>query len=660
MGESQRQRLSTPATGRSCDAKRVVAEQQQQHQQVQQQQRKVAAGSEENKTASSPADLSVEVLMEEPTIEHEERTLNGEVAFFHLRIFIQERYPFKGRFAGCRELSWRLRRRQSDFTRLDTALRGTDILPPSVVLPKSGFFQRLCPSEEHVRQMAQELLVYIRAVLGLALSAGAVEAAADPAGCPDCLSGCQALTHFLGLEDSEVEASDSDGMPREGPLVGRWRLPNGAVERQAALVYSIDKGVYIWGHLNDSSECRINRVDKRAMLGELAATHAQYRGPQGERRESSSFGGTLSLSNCGSPHLGFESSPTLAASSPTFGRQMTPPTPTEFLLSSPSCLSPRRLDEDETSCGASVWSLSTADTEAMMAETECRQKQIPAVWLEVNLDNEVSRRQEHAKWFGRVMQQPSPDAKETSGLNNCSMEVARAKTIADLERTAAMYRELAHLHPNLHPILGYGVEGKSFAVVQDAALGCHGLRALPFTPQRCHRVLGQVLSALARLHEQQLPHGHLSPESLVVSNDPMNPQVRIAWTPGQRRTEGHTGATVGFRAPEAEPCTAGDIWAFASIVLVWWTGFATAPHPWTQFARSNRPQQCIQEALATVPPALPQALLDLHAAAAAAEEPEQTFLSLLANLLTRCFQWQASERPSAARLLEHRFFEQAL
>jgi len=209
-------------------------------------------------------------------------------------------------------------------------------------------------------------------------------------------------------------------------------------------------------------------------------------------------------------------------------------------------------------------------------------------------------------------------------------------------------------------ILGYGIEGKTFVVVQQAAApSACGLRSFPFTPQRCHRVVGQALKALIHLHENLIPHGCLSSESFIVDEGPMGPQVRLAWTPGQRRPEGHANATLGFRGPGLQG-PADDLWALACVVLVWFIGFDPVPHPWTQFARSHRLQQDIQEALAEKPPALPKALLDLHSAAANAEEPGHSFLSLLANLLTRCLIWDPAERPSAADLLQHRFFEQAL
>jgi len=236
---------------------------------------------------------------------------------------------------------------------------------------------------------------------------------------------------------------------------------------------------------------------------------------------------------------------------------------------------------------------------------------------------------------------------------------ARRKAIAEYERAAAMYRELSVNHEDLHCILGYGVEGKTLAIAQQALPAGHGLRRLPFTQQRCHRVLGQALKALGHLHEQLLPHGHLSPESFLIEEGPLGPQVRLAWTPGQRRPEGHASSMLGFRGPGLQG-PAGDVWALACVMLVWWTGFKPVAHPWGQFARSPTLQQDILEALAEQPPAMPKALLDLHAAAATAEEPGHSFLALLASLLTRCLVWNPTERPSTLQLLQHRFFEQAL
>jgi len=239
--------------------------------------------------------------------------------------------------------------------------------------------------------------------------------------------------------------------------------------------------------------------------------------------------------------------------------------------------------------------------------------------------------------------------------------------IVEYEASAALYRQLSERHrDSLHPILGYGAEGKVLAIAQEASpRGC-GLRGLRFTPQRCHRILGHSLKALAHLHSQIMPHGHLSPESILVEEGPLGPKAYLVWAPGQRR--GQASATLGFRSPDrarglgppTPRCLAADVWALACVVLVWWMGFDPVPHPWTQFARSQRLQHDILDALAEQPPALPGALLDLHAAAAKAEEPGHTFLTHLAGLLTECFCTEPEQRPTVEQLLCHRFFELAL
>lgn len=306
------------------------------------------------------------------------------------------------------------------------------------------------------------------------------------------------------------------------------------------------------------------------------------------------------------------------------------------------------------------------------------------VWLEVDVEAAVKREQEHCKWWtnldslrgatkekakiigARRVDGVRPSVSKElrqSGSKEAEKTDVRRRMAAKLERTAAVLRELSATHEDLHPILGYGTdrEAKKFVVCLQAAPEFTALRAMPFTPQRCHRILGQALKALDHVHQQRHHFGHLSPESVVIDETPLGPLVRIAWTPGQRRTDGGRASTMlGYRAPEQETGAPGDIWALASIVLAWWHGFSPSPHPWGQFARSTKLQQDINQALSENPPQMPQALLELHSAAATAEEPGHTFLSLLASLLTRCFMWEPEKRPAAAELLQHPFFEQAL
>lgn len=60
-------------------------------------------------------------------------------------------------------------------------------------------------------------------------------------------------------------------------------------------------------------------------------------------------------------------------------------------------------------------------------------------------------------------------------------------------------------------------------------------------------------------------------------------------------------------------------------------------------------RQAIQEALGQKQPELPQALLDLHGSAAAADENDAHVL-LVAQVCTRCLQWAPWERLSAKEL----------
>jgi len=290
---------------------------------------------------------------------------------------------------------------------------------------------------------------------------------------------------------------------------------------------------------------------------------------------------------------------------------------------------------------------------------------VTAVWLQVDVDAELRRDDEHRKRWESLQQ-----GKMTTEVTKVWKPAvapstdfeSRRRANARLERHAALFRELAMMREelDLHPILGFGGDGRQVAIVQPAVPTSHGLRGFTFAPQKCHQVLGQVLKALVYLHAQLVPHGHLSPESLLIEDTMLGPQVKLAWTPGQRRPEGHAPATLGFRGPGPLGCTAGDIWALACVVLVWWSNFEPAPHPWTQFTRSNSLQKNIHDAMVQQPPELPKALLDLHLAVTAADEPLHCFLANLAKLVTLCLAWRLDDRPSAVTLLEHAFFEQAL
>jgi len=675
------------------------------------------------------------VIMEEPCVLLQAGTLPGiKAAVFHLRVFCHERVllpPTRhDRYAGCRELTWTIERRMSDLEKLDTSLRSYDTIPP----PLQGFrrgvsWQSLFPSEALLREQAGEVLNYV---------AGALEIVA-PGTC-DISSYLQpnhkgqagsAMLRFLGCEECGGAEEVSSGS-------SLWKPPSTADTREAALVYSMDKGTYIWDHRLEAASAdgkpRIRRFDRTATCGDLTATHADASEVNLYKAEVTTNDGSLSLcrqsslreASCGSgaqahkskaramslseldesgiaSHSGWhthkprgkamslceldESGIASQVPMSPFGRH-NPSSPQLSCRSTTASITPMsspamsRASSPLRSSGcwetASRYSDDSESYMSLCSDPDTTQRfrpvPIPAVWLEINVDLETDSSKTKKRWWtntmecrgantplgaGRIDLSREDVSKATAGSKASASSSPSRTTLMKYERMAAMYRELSAVHDCLHPIYGYGAEGNLLVVVQAAAASGVGLRALPFTQQRCHNVLGQALQALVVLHEQRLTHGHLCPESFVVRDSRMGPKVQLAWTPGQRRNEGHQAATLGFRAPEPSN-PAGDIWSLACVMLVWWAGFSPVAHPWTQFARAQQLEQKINKALEEEPPALPQGLLDMHLAAATAEEPEHSFLLLLASLLTSCLMWNAKERPSAAELLQNSFFKQAL
>jgi len=332
------------------------------------------------------------------------------------------------------------------------------------------------------------------------------------------------------------------------------------------------------------------------------------------------------------------------------------------------CNSPRRCLEaaiTDVDKGAGKFALSGQSLGTTASESALPGAPGPAVWLQVDVDAEMRRDEEQRKWWeslqrGNIATEVIKVSKPS--VAPCIDSEGRRRTTTRLERHAALFREVAVMREelDLHPILGFGSDGRQLVIVLPAVPTRHGLHGFTFAPQQCHQVLGQVLKALAYLHGQLIPHGHLSPESLLIKDTMLGPEVKLAWMPGQRRLGGHAPATLGFRGPGPPDCPAGDIWALACVVLVWWSNFKPAPHPWTQFATSNSLQKNIRDATARQPPDLPKAFLDLHVAITTAHEPLHSFLLNLAKFLTKCLLWQPDDRASAVTLLEHAFFEQAL
>mmetsp|Transcript_138581 Transcript_138581/g.276264 ORF Transcript_138581/g.276264 Transcript_138581/m.276264 type:complete len:628 (+) Transcript_138581:40-1923(+) len=601
---------------------------------------------------------SYSFLMEEPTIEEEVVALAGRVTYFHVRVVCHERRRGKDNktVGGCKEYIWHLRKRFSDFQELDTQLRDNELLSPTWVMPRKTYWKHLCPSKEFVAQRAQDLLRFLSSVLEAADSM----AEAEPERSLTAMEIDEALPRFLGLQQV------SNGAPGL-----HWLPPADAEQRQVSLVYSFDKGTFVWAHHETQVlNVRYVKYDRHAAMGDLSVTHAEGKAPVPSkaighfiRRRTETESSSGEASSCTSSLM---SSP---VASPPDSRCNTPPR--RFASGHLPCCQEEveitNIDEVRDDLSRSVASLSTTTSEPALPGTPRAEPLssavMPAVWLQVDVDPEMRRDEEQRRWWESLQQ--GKIATEVSKVSKPAVSPSidiegRRRANARLERHAALFREVAMMREalDLHPILGFGGDGRQLAIVQPAVPTSLGLRGFTFAEQRCHQVLGQVLKALSHLHAQLVPHGHLSPESLLIKDTMLGPQVKLAWTPGQRRLG--VPATLGFRGPGPPCCPAGDIWALACVVLVWWSNFEPAPHPWTQFAGSNSLQKNIRDAMARQPPDLPKAFLDLHVAVTTADEPLHSFSANLANLLTMCLACQPEDRPSAVTLLEHAFFEQAL
>jgi len=599
--------------------------------------------------------------MEEHTIEEEVVALAGRVAYFHMRVVCHERRCGKDKaVGGCKEYVWHLRKRFSDFQEVDTQLKENKLLSPTWTMPRKTYWKHLCPSKEFVAQRAQDLLRFLSSVLEAAQSMAEAE--------PECYSTAmeidEALPRFLCLQHA------SGGIPGL-----RWLPPADAEQRQVSLVYSFDRGTYVWAH-HDTQVLSVRYVkyDRQAAMGDLNVTHAEakptplphsFSGHMVRCRfkaESATHGSGKENGHWLSETSSLDSP---RASSQTFSPVATPPD--SCCNSSHGRVAIKDIDEAADDYSLSARSFSTTASESALpgalAADPLLPVAVPAVWLEVDVDAESRRDEEQRKWWKSLQQ--GNVATEASTVSKPAVAPStdyegRRRATARLERHAALFREAAVMREevDLHRILGFGSDGRQLVIVQPACPNSHGLRGFTFAPHKCYQVVGQVLKALAYLHGQLIPHGHLSPESLLIKDTMLGPQVKLAWTPGQRRLG--VPATLGFRGPGPPCCPAGDIWALACVVLVWWSNFEPAPHPWTQFAGSNSLQKNIRDAMARQPPDLPKAFLDLHVAVTTADEPLHSFSANLANLLTMCLACQPEDRPSAVTLLEHAFFEQAL
>eukprot|EP00439_Symbiodinium_sp_Y106_P051163 s1618_g6.t2 len=441
---------------------------------------------------------------------------------------------------------------------------------------------------------------------------------------------------------SAANILDANADPR------KWALPDGAEERQASLVHSLDRGVFVSGHLD--AGVQLTKHDRQAFLGDLTCTHAETR--HTSKAASAKAQPTLRRFEPGPKSVESPTSSPPSFSNSSWSEVSSPllspvPSPAESRAPSPR---KRLLSGDDATSSASF---STADT-ICKVEVELVEEpsapvlgwakvSSPCAWMEVDLDNELARAKDHNNWWAKA--KPSKLSGEFRQATSC-VRAERRRTLERYEAVAAMWRELSVDNEVLHTILGYGTERATMVIVHQTAPTFHGLRHFTFAKDRCHLLLAQGSKAIAYLHKNGVVHGHLCPESFLMDETSLEPRVRLAWTPGQRRNEGHAPATFGFKGPGENATPPSDIWSFGCVVLVWSANFKPAPHPWFQFAKSHRLKEAIQTALAQDPPELPKAYFDLHLAASEAEEGD-THLALAVQMCTRCLEHNPLERASA-------------
>lgn len=559
------------------------------------------------------------VLFEGASTERDPFTLCTFVAFFQFKVICHERV-YKREKCNCVEYSWSIKRRFSDFQELDCGLRSA--VPDCPALPKTvSFWSQICPSENFVKHRATELFQYLSTAISLA------QKVAETSGYLDAADVCANLPIFLGMQ----EASE----PRA------WAPPS-SEERQVALVHSFDRGTFVSGHLEAGTQ--LTKHNRQATLGNLNCTHAEVRASKASKmqrfKESGAKEAQKALVTPSSPMDGSFCSVGSEASSPL-------PSPAESRATSPR----KRAVSDESIA-------STADTkgqlvfELQMEEVPVKKPPSPCVWMEVDLDTETLRSNEHRQWWlWARARKNGEESSPTMPKGNFNADLERRRLRERYECVAALWRELSVDNEVLHTILGYGAEGRTLVLTHQIAPSFTGLQSFSFKKDRCHLLLTQALQALVYLHGQNLAHGHLCPESFLVDDGgEIEKRVRLVWMPGQKRLEGsrRVPATLGFKGP-GEDSPESDMWSFACVLLVWYFNFAPAPHPWFQFVKCQHLRQAIHEALGQKEPELPQALLELHSSAAAADETD-AYLMLVAQVCTRCLQWNPEERASAKEL----------
>jgi tetratricopeptide (TPR) repeat protein len=202
----------------------------------------------------------------------------------------------------------------------------------------------------------------------------------------------------------------------------------------------------------------------------------------------------------------------------------------------------------------------------------------------------------------------------------------------ELAHFLAEARIIAHLeHPHIVRVLDFGLEGaKPFLVLAFAPRGSMRQRypresALPLADvARCAR---QIASALEYAHTQNLIHGDVKPENILIgrTEELLLSDFGVAVIASHSSPRDDISGTVAYMAPEqlrGEPCFASDQYALGVVVYEWLCGVRPFSGSFTEIALQH---------MQAAPPSLSERMPQLPAAVeqvvmkALAKEPQQRF-----------------------------------
>jgi ABC-type transport system substrate-binding protein/tRNA A-37 threonylcarbamoyl transferase component Bud32 len=229
----------------------------------------------------------------------------------------------------------------------------------------------------------------------------------------------------------------------------------------------------------------------------------------------------------------------------------------------------------------------------------------------------------------------------------------RLATQEEIERFGEETRTVAALaHPSILRLLGADVEGDTPYLVLDEAPGGSLRQRLPTgTPLPLSTILPplkQLAEALEYLHQRGLPHGHLTPQQILLGrgNEVLLSDIRLpvlAQRPDAQHALEASGAGT-YLAPEqfqGQPQPASDLYALGVIVYEWLTGAPPFQGSFAELADQHwqAPPPPLRSKLPDLPESVEQVVLR-----ALAKDPRQRFGS--ARAFVEALERAAQVRPA--------------